>query len=66
MSEQQDALEDFESSGVLSALVWANASGYRRTMQDYDPDTGHDQGWIGSTAHKLLCDRLDRVFSTGK
>ncbi|MFE2192082.1 hypothetical protein ACFXAQ_14785 [Streptomyces olivaceus] len=66
MSEQQDALEDLESSGVLSALSWANASAYRRTMQDYDPDTGHDQGWIGSTAHKLLCDRLDRVFSTGK
>ncbi|MEV4453159.1 hypothetical protein [Streptomyces mirabilis] len=66
MSEQQDALEDLESRGVLSALGWANASAYRRTMQDYDPDTGHDQGWVGSTAHKLLCDRLHRVFSTGK
>ncbi|WP_455353792.1 hypothetical protein [Streptomyces sp. SYSU K217416] len=66
MSEQQDALGDLESSDVLSALSWANASAYRRTMQDYDPDTGHDQGWIGSTAHKLLCDRLDRVFSIGR
>jgi hypothetical protein len=66
MSEQQDALEDLGSSGVLSALSWANASAYRRTMQDYDPDTGHDQGWVGITAHKLTCDRLDRVFSTGK
>ncbi|WP_432014974.1 hypothetical protein [Streptomyces cucumeris] len=66
MSEQQDALEDLGSSGVLSALGWANASAYRRTMEDYDPDTGHDQGWVGSTAHKLFVDRLHRVFSTGK
>ncbi|MEU3051786.1 hypothetical protein [Streptomyces griseus] len=66
MSEQQDALGDLESSGVLAALTWANASAYRRTMDDYDPDTGHDQGWIGSTAHRLFVDRLHRAFSTGK
>ncbi|MDW8807145.1 hypothetical protein P1P68_20730 [Streptomyces scabiei] len=66
MSEQQDALEDLGSSGVLSALAWANTSAYRRTMEDYDPDTGHDQGWVGGTAHRLYCDRLHRVFSTGK
>lgn len=66
MSEQQDALEDLGSRDVLWGLSWANASAYRRTMQDYDPDTGHDQGWVGSTAHKLYCDRLNRVFSTGK
>ncbi|MGV4890469.1 hypothetical protein ACSR0Z_28410 [Streptomyces viridosporus] len=66
MSEQQDALEDLGSIGVLSALAWANASAYRRTMEDYDPDTGHDQGWVGGTAHRLFCDRLHRVFSTGR
>ncbi|WP_329422384.1 hypothetical protein [Streptomyces sp. NBC_01268] len=66
MSEQQDALEDLESSGVLAALAWAATSAYRRTMDDYDPDTGHDRGWVGSTAHRLLVDRLHRVFSTGK
>ncbi|MER7968526.1 hypothetical protein ABTX35_05860 [Streptomyces sp. NPDC096080] len=66
MSEQQDALEDLESSGVLATLTWASASAYRRTMEDYDPDTGHDQGWVGSTAHKLFVDRLHRAFSTGK
>ncbi|MFD9000873.1 hypothetical protein ACFV0T_07870 [Streptomyces sp. NPDC059582] len=66
MSEQQDALEDLGSSGVLSGLTWAGVSAYRRTMEDYDPDTGHDQAWIGGTAHRLLCDRLNRVFSTGK
>ncbi|MGY1437020.1 hypothetical protein [Streptomyces reniochalinae] len=66
MSEQQDALEDLESSGVLAALAWANASAYRRTMEDYDPDTGHDQGWVGSTAHRLFVDRLHRAFSTGR
>ncbi|MFE0347059.1 hypothetical protein [Streptomyces griseoluteus] len=66
MSEQQDALADLESSGVLATLTWASASAYRRTMEDYDPDTGHDQGWVGSTAHKLFVDRLHRAFSTGK
>ncbi|MBY8877483.1 hypothetical protein [Actinacidiphila acidipaludis] len=66
MSEQQDALEDLASSDVLVALAWANASAYRRTMEDFDPDTGHDQGWVGSTAHRLFCDRLHRVFSTGR
>lgn len=66
MSEQQDALEDLGSSGVLSALCWANASAYRRTMQEYDPETGHDRTWIGTTAHTLTCDRLHRAFSTGK
>ncbi|MEV6004068.1 hypothetical protein AB0M25_33630 [Streptomyces griseomycini] len=66
MSEQQDALEDLGSRGVLSALPWANASAYRRTMQEYDPETGHDRTWIGTTAHTLTCDRLHRVFSTGR
>ncbi|MEV7313912.1 hypothetical protein AB0N56_13345 [Streptomyces microflavus] len=66
MSEQQDALEDLDSRGVLAGLAWADASAYRRTMDDYDPDTGHDQGWVGSTAHRLFVDRLHRVFSTGK
>ncbi|WP_416484432.1 hypothetical protein [Streptomyces sp. CL12] len=66
MSEQQDALEDLGSSGVLSALPWANASAYRRTMQDHEPETGHDRTWIGTTAHGLTCDRLHRVFSTGR
>ncbi|MEU3007877.1 hypothetical protein [Streptomyces sp. NPDC007020] len=66
MSEQQNALEDLGSSGVLSALAWADTSAYRRTMEDYDPETGHDQGWVGTTAHRLFCDRLHRVFSTGK
>ncbi|MEU3693717.1 hypothetical protein [Streptomyces narbonensis] len=66
MSEQQDALEDLESSGVLAAVAWADASAYRRTMDDFDPDTGHDQGWLGSTGHRLFVDRLHRVFATGK
>jgi hypothetical protein len=66
MSEQQDALEDLDAAGALAGIVWANASAYRRTMQDYDPDTGHDQAVVGTLAHTLMCDRLDRVFSTGK
>lgn len=66
MSEQQDALEDLGSSGVLSALHWANASAYRRTLQEHDPETGHDRTLLGTTAHTLTCDRLHRVFSTGR
>lgn len=66
MSEQQDALEDLGSSGVLYALHWANASAYRRTLAEYTPETGHDRTWLGTTAHTLTCDRLHRVFSTGR
>ncbi|MFI8358829.1 hypothetical protein ACIGD1_01485 [Streptomyces sp. NPDC085612] len=66
MSEQQDALEDLEEAGVLAAMSWAAESAYARTMRDYDPDAGHDQGWVGYTAHGFLRDRQDRVFSCGK
>ena len=66
MSEQQDALEDLERAGVLAGIAWGAASTYARTMSDYDPEAGHDQGWVGYTAHGFLRDRLDRVFSCGK
>ncbi|MFI5810275.1 hypothetical protein ACIA7S_04750 [Streptomyces sp. NPDC051643] len=66
MSEQQDALEDLEEASVLAAISWAAESAYARTMRDYDPDAGHDQGWVGYTAHGFLRDRQDRVFSCGK
>ncbi|GAB3951234.1 hypothetical protein [Streptomyces sparsus] len=66
MSEQQDALEDLGAAGALAGVLWAGTSAYRRTMQDYDPDTGHGQAVVGTLAHTLFCDRLDRVFSTGK
>ncbi|MEH6374571.1 hypothetical protein V7793_09570 [Streptomyces sp. KLMMK] len=66
MSEQQDALDDLGVSGVLAAISWAGVSAYKRTMRDYDPESGHDQGWVGYTAHGFLCDRQDRVFSCGR
>jgi hypothetical protein len=66
MTEQEDALDDLHAAGVLEALRWAYRSAYDRVFADYGPETGHTQGWFGYTAHTLLADRLDRVFSCGK
>ncbi|MFI0906578.1 hypothetical protein ACH4TE_24075 [Streptomyces sioyaensis] len=65
MSEQEDAVTDLSGAGVLAGIHWAGTSAYWKTMDDYDPKTGHKPGWVGYTAHSLLCDRLDRVFSCG-
>ncbi|WP_042378786.1 hypothetical protein [Streptacidiphilus melanogenes] len=65
MSEEEDAVGDLEDGGALAGIRWAGESAYGRLLEDYDPATGHDQGWIGYTAHKLLLDRLNRVFSCG-
>ncbi|OLR91417.1 hypothetical protein [Actinokineospora bangkokensis] len=63
MTEQRErALAELGRAGVLAAVSWAWATAARRTAMDYDPATGHDQVWLGLTAHKLFCDRLDRVF----
>lgn len=66
MSEQEDALQDLEGTRVLDGLRWAAQSSAERVLSDFDADTGHDQGWLGYTHHKLLKDRIDRVFSCGK
>lgn len=63
MTEQDDALVDLRGNNVLAAIAWAWASTRRQTLQSYDPDTGHDQGWLGYNAFKVLVDRLNRVFS---
>jgi hypothetical protein len=65
MSEQEDAVADLSGAGVLAGIYWAGAAAYRQTMQDYNPRIGHKPGWVGYTAHQLLCDRMDRVFSCG-
>ncbi|WP_329420230.1 hypothetical protein OG810_14240 [Streptomyces sp. NBC_01693] len=65
MSEQADAVADLSRSGVLAGIHWAGITAYRQTMKDYSPQTGHRPGWVGYTAHDLLCDRMDRVFSCG-
>lgn len=66
MTEQDDALTDLRSNDVLAGIAWAWDSSRRQTLQSYDPDTGHDQGWLGYNAYKVLIDRLDRVFSLGR
>ena len=66
MTEKEDALHELGEAGVLDALRWARRSAYARVLGDYDPDTGHDQGWVGYTGYKLMCDRLDRVFACKK
>jgi hypothetical protein len=66
MSERDEVVTALTRSGVLDAVSWAWTSAVRRTRLDYDADTGHDQVWLGLTAHKLFCDRLDRVFHCRK
>jgi hypothetical protein len=63
MSEQGDALDDLSRAGVLAGICWAWDSTVRKVLSDYEPATGHDQGWLGYTAHKIFRDRLDRVAS---
>jgi hypothetical protein len=66
MSEQDDAIADLKSNGVLAGMAWAWGSARRQTLQSFDPDTGHDKGWVGYNAFKVLTDRLDRIFALGK
>lgn len=66
VSEQDDAIEDLRANGVLAAMAWAWGSARRQTLQAFEPDTGHDQGWVGYNAFKVLTNRLDRVYSLGQ
>lgn len=66
MREQEDALRELDDSGVIRALRWAWGSARRSTLRSFDPDTGHDQGWLGYTAYKVFTNRLDRVFRCEK
>ena len=66
MTEQEDVIADLRSNDVLGAIAWAWDSARRQTLQSYDSDTGHDQGWMGYNAFKVLSDRLDRVSSLGR
>lgn len=65
MTERENAQGDLSAAGVLDVLLWSFASARRRSLQDYDPETGHDQAWFGMTRYKLMVDRLDRCFSSG-
>jgi len=66
VTEKDDALNELGAVDALNALRWAHRTAYSTVMNAYDPDTGHDQGWVGYTGYKLMCDRLDRVFSCKK
>lgn len=65
MSEQAEVIADLSTSRVLSGITWAVNSAYAETMRDWDPRRGYGPGWIGYTAHGLIGDRMDRVFSCG-
>lgn len=62
MGERDQVCDLLRGSGVLAAIRWAHRSAYDQVWQDFNPDGGHDQGWIGLTAHKYLINRQDRVF----
>ena len=66
MSERERIMNALAESDVLRGIRWAYGSAARRTREDYDEPTGHDAGWVGYNRWKLICDRLDRVFSCGK
>lgn len=65
VAEQDSVLKALGDRGVLDALIWAHGSAYGQVRQDYTPEGGHKQGWIGYSAHTYLLDRLDRVFQCG-
>lgn len=66
MSEGDDVREMLGEMGVLDAFRWAYDAAASRVQEDYSEDAGHDTAWFGYTRFKLLCDRLDRVFSCGR
>lgn len=62
MSERDEAIADLSEAGILDCFRWAWASVCLWLAEEYEPTTGLDQGWLGLSGHKLLKDRLDRVF----
>jgi hypothetical protein len=58
VGEQQTAVAELEAEGVLEGLRWAWRSARAQTLRSFDPATGHDQGWLGYNAFKVLGDRL--------
>lgn len=66
MTEREEAQAELRAAGVLDALRWAQVSAHTRAMQDFDPSTGDDQTVLGVRNFKLMCDRQDRLFSSGR
>ncbi|TLW91336.1 hypothetical protein FFT09_19020 [Saccharomonospora piscinae] len=65
MAEEDQVLDLLADRGVLEALLWAHGSAYGQVRQDFNPEGGQKQGWIGYNAYTYLVDRLDRVFQCG-
>jgi hypothetical protein len=65
-SERERAVQALGRARVIDGLAWAWASARGQTLSSYDPDTGHNQAWVGFNAFTVLTDRLDRVFSLGR
>jgi hypothetical protein len=66
MDEQDRVLRLLDDAGALGGIRWAHHSAYRQVWQDFTPEGGHDQGWIGYTAYKYLVNRQDKVFQCGQ
>ncbi|MEV0675558.1 hypothetical protein AB0I60_03450 [Actinosynnema sp. NPDC050436] len=62
MTEQQEVLAEFGSTGVLDGLRWAYHSATTRALEDFSEADGHDAAWLGNTRFTLFRNRLDRVF----
>lgn len=61
--DQSDILKQLEQSGIIDAISWAASTSAISSIQQFDPEQGHDRAWLGTTRHNQLSDRLDRVFS---
>ncbi|MHA7268389.1 hypothetical protein [Arthrobacter sp. HLT1-20] len=66
MTEQNEIIGHLQETGILDATRWAYTSAVSRTLGDYSEDAGHNATWLGTTRHTLFCDRLDRVFASGR
>ena len=62
MGERERVIDDLADAGVLAAIRWAHRSAHGQLWQDFNPEGGLDQQWVGLTAHKYLVNRQDRVF----
>lgn len=65
MDEREQVVSLLERAGMLAAIRWAHRSAYGDVWREYNPRGGHDQGWVGITAHKFMIDRQNRAFQLG-
>ena len=63
MMGEEEVVAELQAAHVLEAVQWAFRSAVTRALDDYVPDAGYDEQWLGETRYTLFRDRLDRVFS---